>query len=80
MPDEMRSEMRKGQANPRYKFDVSLIGVSGNCAHKRHNVCFNLNCTCECHFGKAERARRAGLRTIPKPGEPGYIEKAAMNG
>lgn len=67
--------MTKGQAMPHHKFDVALIGVSGNCAAERHNVCFNLNCTCECHHGKAERARKAGLRTQPKPGEPGYVAK-----
>lgn len=72
--------MRKGQADVRGKFETPYR-VSGMCADctpekrhpSKHAHCFDVNCICPHHPNwSALYAREAGLRTIPKPGDPDF--------
>jgi hypothetical protein len=76
--------MKKSECNTKRKFQQPYK-IYANCKyctpekrHRMHNYCFSLNCTCP-HHGNftALHAREKGLRTLPKPGEPGYVEKKA---
>lgn len=67
--------MKKGEPDTTRKFKHNKrnnFGESANCVRGRHSVCGNFNCTCECHLGSAELARRRGLRTVAKPGDPDF--------
>lgn len=70
---------RDGKAQPRRKFKTPyrISGLCKDCTLEKasvgHQTCYNVNCIC-IHHGSwtAMYAREAGLRTVPKPGDPDF--------
>jgi hypothetical protein len=68
-----------GKARPQDKFKTpyKISALCKLCTPEKkssgHQTCYNVNCIC-IHHGNwtAMYAREAGLRTIPKPGDPDY--------